>query len=200
MKDLNRSARTLNAVLNGFFWLMAASGLFSAGYHGHAVYKLLTDPAALTEQMGLTIDWLTITADHGFGIGLDAAVSMKLVLLISAVVITVIICRGIQVLKRVLLPIEVDQPFRRGISGNLSKLSKYTFWLGMAENLSGLLQTIIIENHYALPTLLTGDTVTRVTIARGFDPTWFIVTGVISVLAIVFRRGEELQTLADETL
>ncbi|MBQ7229761.1 MAG: hypothetical protein IJX04_02540 [Oscillospiraceae bacterium] len=32
------------------------------------------------------------------------------------------------------------------------------------------------------------------------DPAWFFVTAVLVVLAMVFRQGEQLQTLADETL
>ena len=200
MKNLKRSARTLNTILNICFWLLLIRGIYVAGFHCLAVYKLFTDPAALSGKMGLTIDWLTLDAAKGFGISLDAAVKMKLIQLLSAAVITVIACLALRVLKRILLPIEVGQPFRRDISRDLGKLGSYSLYLGIAENLSMLASVIVIENHYDLPALLTGSTVTGVSIHPQFRPVWFIVTAVLSILAMVFRQGEQLQQLADETL
>ena len=200
MKDLKRSARTLNTLLNIFFWILVARGLFAAGYHILALYKILTDPTALSGKMGLTIDWLTLDAANGFGLTLDGAVPMKLIQLISAVVITVIACRCVRTLKHILLPIEVGQPFRSGISGEIRKLSRHCFYLGWTENLSMLFSVIVIENHYALQELLVTGPITSVAIRPQFQPVWFIVTAVLVILAMVFRRGEELQTLSDETL
>ena len=200
MKDLKRSARTLNTLLNIFLWILVTRGLFAAGYHVLTLYKLLTDPTALSGKMGLTIDWLTLDAANGFGLTLDGAVPMKLIQLISAVVITVIACRCVRTLKHILLPIEVGQPFRTGISAHIVSLSKSAFWLGLAENLSMLASVIVIENHYGLPALLTGSTVTGVSIHPRFRPVWFIVAAVLTILAMVFRQGEQLQQLADETL
>lgn len=200
MKDLKHSARTLNTLLNIFFWILVARGLFAAGYHVLALYKLLTDPTALSGKMGLTIDWLTLDAANGFGITLDGAIPMKLIQLVSAVVITVIACRCVRTLKRILLPIEVGQPFRSGISGEIRKLSRHCFCLGWMENLSMLFSVIVIENHYALQELLVAGPITGVAIRPQFQPVWFIVTAVLVILAMVFRRGEELQTLSDETL
>ena len=200
MKDLKRSAQVLNTLLNLFFCFLVARGLFAAGYHVLALYKLLTDPTALSGKMGLTIDWLTLDAANGFGLTLDGAVPMKLIQLTSAVVITVIACRCVRTLKHILLPIEVGQPFRSGISGEIRKLSRHCFCLGWMENLSMLFSVIVIENHYALQELLVAGPITGVAIRPQFQPVWFIVTAVLVILAMVFRRGEELQTLADETL
>ena len=200
MKNLKQSARHLNTILNIIFWFVLLRGIYAAGYHSIVLYRLFTGPSALSEKMGLTIDWLTLNATGGFGISLDAAIKMKLIQLISAAVITVIACLAIRVLKRILLPIEVGQPFRTGISAHIVSLSKSAFWLGLAENLSMLASVIVIENHYDLPALLTGSTVTGVSIHPRFRPVWFIVAAVLSILAMVFRQGEQLQQLADETL
>lgn len=200
MKDLKRAARPLSWILNGCFWLLIARGLFAAGFHVSVLHKFFTDPASLSGKMGLTIDWLTIEAAQGFGIRLDGAISMKLVQLLSAIVITVTACLGIRILKRILLPIELGEPFRRGIARDIRNLGQCAFWLGWADNLSMLFSVILIENHYALPELLMNETVTSVTIHPQFRPAWFIVTAVLIILAMVFRQGEQLQQLADETL
>ena len=200
MKDLKRSARTLNTVLNILFWILLARGIFAAGYHGIVLYKLFADPAALSGSMGVTIDWLTLRADGGFGISLDAAVKMKLIQLLSAAAITFIACRCIRCLKRILLPIELGQPFRRGISGDIRTLTWNCFHLGWLENLAMLLSVIVMENHYGLEEILLTAPITGVSIDPQFRPAWFVVTAVLWILAMVFRHGEELQTLSDETL
>ena len=200
MKDLKRAARSLNTTLNIFLCILLCWGIFVVGYHIAALQKLLTDPAALSGKMGLTIDWLTLNADHGFGISLDAAVKMKLVQLLTAAAFTAIGCSGIRVLKRILLPIEVGQPFRTGISEDLTRLSKHAFWLGFADNLSGLAVIILIENYYELPAMLMHDPISTVGIDWDIKVAWFIAAGVLSCLAMVFRHGEQLQQLSDETL
>lgn len=200
MKDLKKSARTLNWILNACFWLLILRGLFAAGFHVSVLYRLFTDPAALSGKMGLTIDWLTLDAAKGFGIDLNAAVSMKLVQLVSAVLITVISCQCIRDLKHILLPIELGQPFRQGIAVHIQKLAWHCFYLGWMENIAMLFSVILIENHYGLHELLTTGPITNVLIHPEFRPAWFFVTAVLVILAMVFRQGEQLQTLADETL
>ena len=200
MKDLKRSARTLNWILNGCFCLLVLRGVFAAGFHASVLYKSFTDPAALTGKMGLTIDWLTLDAANGFGISRDAAISMKLVQLISAGALTTIGCLCIRDLKQILLPIELGQLFRRGIGQEIRKLALHCFYLGWMDNLSMLFSVILIQKHYSLQELLTTGPITGVTIHPEFRPAWFFVTAVLAILAMVFRHGEQLQTLADETL
>ena len=201
MKDLKRSARILNTILNIAFWLLILRGIFASAHHCMALWKLLTDPAALSGKMDrLRVDWLTIEAANGFGVDLDGAISMSLLQLICAVVITIIACLGIRVLKRVLLPIELGQPFRSGISADILALGKCAVRLGMAENLYMLAVVILMERHSILRSLLLSETITKVSADPAFRPAWFIAAAVLSILALVFRRGEELQQFSDETL
>ena len=130
MKNLKQSARVLNTILNVCFWLLLLRGIYAAGFHCLALYKIFTDPAALTGSAGLTVDWLVIEISESFRMDLDAAIPLKLVQLISAIAITVIACMGIRALKGVLLPIELGQPFRRGISADIGKLVRCAVWLG----------------------------------------------------------------------
>lgn len=201
MKDLKRSARTLNTILNILFWLLIVRGIFAAGYHAMMLCNIISDPGSLSGMLDrLTVDWLTIEAAQGFNVSLDAAVSMKLVQLLFAVAITVIACLGLRALKRVLLPIELGQPFRSGISADIRRLGKCAFRLGMAENLYMLAVVSLMERHSILQSLLPSDAIATVSSEPAFRPAWFIVTAVLAILSMVFRQGEQLQQLADETL
>ena len=200
MKNLKQSARHLNTVLNIIFWLLLLRGIYAAGFHGLALYKIFTDPSALTGSAGLTVDWLVIEISESFHMDLDAAIPLKLVQLISAIAITVIACMGIRTLKGVLLPIELGQPFRRGISADIGKLVRCAVWLGMAENLSMLATVTVMERYAIADQLLWGGMVTGVSAEPVFRPAWFIAAAVLEILALVFRHGEQLQQLSDETL
>ena len=198
MKDLNRSARSLNTVLNVLFWLLIARGIFAAAVHIRSICQLLSGIDAVPGTTGVTIDWLTIKAAQGFS--LDAAMYLKLIHLVFSIAITIFACLGVRALKRVLLPIENGQPFRSGISADIRSLGKCTCWLGMVDNLSMLATVNVMERFAILDLLLQSDAVAKITIDPVFRPAWFIVTAVLSILAMVFRQGEELQQLSDETL
>ena len=200
MKNLKQSARVLNTILNICFWLLLLRGIYAAGFHCLALYKLFTDPSALLGSAGLTVDWLVIEISESFRMDLDAAIPLKLVQLISAIAITVIACMGIRALKGVLLPIELGQPFRRGISADIGKLIRCAVWLGMAENLCMLATVTVMERYAIADQLLLGGMVTGVSAEPAFRPAWFIASAVLEILALVFRQGEQLQQLADETL
>ena len=200
MKNLKQSARILNTILNVCFWLLLLRGIYAAGFHCLALYKIFTDPAALTGSAGLTVDWLVIEISESFRMDLDAAIPLKLVQLISAIAITVIACMGIRALKGVLLPIELGQPFRRGISTEIGKLIRCAVWLGIAENLCMLATVTVMERYAIAEQVLLSGTVTGVTAKPAFRPAWFIAAAVLEILAMVFRQGEQLQQLADETL
>lgn len=200
MNNTKRSAQPLNTVLNILFWLLIARGVFAVGYHCMKLYALFTDPAALSAESGLRIDWLTIKTAESYGLDRDGAISMRLVYLISAAAITAVACLGIRALKRVLLPVVNGQPFRSGISAGIVDLGKCAFRLGMVENLSMLAIVILMERHAVLDALLRNDTAISISIDPALRPTWFIAAGVLAILAGVFRRGEALQTLSDETL
>ena len=200
MKNLKQSARILNTILNICFWLLLLRGIYAAGFHCLALYKIFIDPAALTGSAGLTVDWLVIEISESFRMDLDAAIPLKLVQLIAAIAVTVIACMGVRALKRVLLPIELGEPFRRGISADVGRLVQCAVWLGMAENLTMLATVTLMERYAVVDQLLLGGMVTGVSAEPAFRPAWFIAAAVLEILAMVFRHGEQLKQLADETL
>lgn len=112
-----------------------------------------------------------------------------------------IICRlGIRCIRGILRPMTEGAPFHSGISAGLKKLALYSLILGIAVNALQVISTMLWISHYDLEALLTGDKITHVTFNLSFDLTFLVVAAVLFLLSHVFRYGEELQQLEDETL
>jgi hypothetical protein len=60
-----------------------------------------------------------------------------------------------------------------------------------------LLTLFIVQK---IDTLLISDKITHVGVNISFDPSFLIIPAVFFLLAYVFKYGEQLQTLSDETL
>ncbi len=117
-----------------------------------------------------------------------------------AAVICYVAILGVKTIRAILAPMKDGQPFHSEVSRNLRKLG----WLGLIISLmSQALETVSLLTAAAtmkLETLLVSDKITHVDINVGFDLSVLIIPAVLFLLAYVFKYGEELQTLSDETL
>ena len=92
------------------------------------------------------------------------------------------------------------QPFHSEVSKNLRKLG----WLGlviclMVQALEAF-SLLTIASMMNLENLLISDKITHANVNISFDPSFLIIPAVFFLLAYVFKYGEQLQTLSDETL
>ena len=53
---------------------------------------------------------------------------------------------------------------------------------------------------FDLPSLLISEKITHITVSPNYDPTFLIYSAILLLLSYVFRYGQELQQLSDETL
>ena len=86
------------------------------------------------------------------------------------------------------------------VSTNLKKLAKLSINLGILFNIIKLSEQIMTVFVYNLPGLLVSEKITRVTGMFSVDLTFLVYWAILLLLSYVFRYGEELQQLSDETL
>ena len=110
----------------------------------------------------------------------------------------------VKAIRAILAPMKDGKPFASETSKNLRKLG----WLGLViclilgaavqvmEAIS-LLTLFIVQK---MDTLLISDKISHVNVNISFDPSFLIIPAVFFLLAYVFKYGEQLQTLSDETL
>ena len=118
--------------------------------------------------------------------------------LAAVICFVVILC--VKTIRAILAPMKEGRPFHSEISQNLRKLG----WLGLGISLLGqaleAVSLLTVAATMKLETLLISDKITHVDINVGFDLGVLIVPAVFFLLAYVFKYGEQLQTLSDETV
>lgn len=102
--------------------------------------------------------------------------------------------------RNILASMAEGAPFRNIVSENLTRLAKYTCALGIKLNLMEIIGNLIAVQAYDLTGLLLSENITSVTANYTFDLGFLVVAAVFLLMGFVFRYGESLQQLSDETL
>lgn len=108
--------------------------------------------------------------------------------------------RGVGYIREILRPMTEEKPFDSIVSTNLKKLARLSINLGILYNIIILSEQIITVFVYDLPSLLISEKITHVSGMFNVDLTFLIYWAILLLLSYVFRYGEALQQLSDETL
>lgn len=203
MKDLMKTASILDKLLQilavcikiAAVTLLVSLGILAAGFlldlppqmvgtgYEHADLGIITFTVAEAYQPDYHIIWWEVGA--------------KLFLLL--------VCMfpahfSVKAIRAILAPMKEGKPFHNTVSTNLRKLSRYTCSFGIGVNLLNIITNILAVKAYDLHLLLLSEKVTHVDFQFNFDLSFLVVAGVLLLLSYIFRYGEELQQLSDETL
>lgn len=107
---------------------------------------------------------------------------------------------SVKAIRNILAPMKNGEPFHNTISTNLKKLANYSCALGIGLNLQNIISNIFLVKAYDLHLLLLSEKVSHVEFMFVFDLGFLVIYGVLLLLSYIFRYGEELQQLSDETL
>lgn len=203
MNNLSNTARKLDKVLeiaHIVFGALAIACIVGVALIGVA-YVLKLDPAVIgTDYENFDIGFLELTVAEGYAPG-------KWLVLLQAAITLAVSCRlfydarrGVGYIREILDPMKEEKPFDTIVSTNLKKLAKLSINLGILGNIIILSEQIMTVFVYDLPGLLISDKITHVGGMFNVDLTFLIYWAILLLLSYVFRYGEELQQLSDETL
>ena len=164
-------------------------------------YLLKWEPSKIgTGYLNFEVGFLELTIAEAF------APNQWIVLLQTAITLLVS-CRllfvgrqGVGYIREILQPMAEEKPFASIVSTNLKKLAKLSIHVGILSNIIILTEQFIAVFAYKLPDLLIGEKITHVSAMFNVDLTFVIYWAILLLLSYVFRYGEELQQLSDETL
>lgn len=103
-------------------------------------------------------------------------------------------------IRAILSPMKNGEPFHNDVSIHLEKISRYVCSLGIGLNLQKIIGNILLTKAYDLHLLLLSEKIPHVEFHFTFDLSFLLVSAILLLLSYVFRYGEELQQLSDETL
>lgn len=103
-------------------------------------------------------------------------------------------------IRHMLAPMKEGAPFHAAVGANLRKLSLYALTLGVVINCVRIVAQAFLVHGYQLGELLISEKISQVTFNYSFDLDFLLIASVLYLLSYVFRYGEELQRLSDETL
>jgi len=106
----------------------------------------------------------------------------------------------VKCIRQILNPMKEGQPFQGIIAPSLKKLALYTLILGIVSNCMDCINLLLVLHCYDLTHILVSGSVTHVNVIQEFDLAFVAISGMLLLLSYVFRYGEELQQLSDETL
>lgn len=166
-----------------------------------AAYILKLDPAMIgTGYENFDIGFLELTVSEAYA-------PDKWLVLLQAAITLAVSCRllydgrrGVGYIREILRPMTEEKPFDTIVSTNLKKLAKLSINLGILYNIIILSEQIITVFVHDLPSLLISDKISHVSGMFNVDLTFLIYWAVLLLLSYVFRYGEQLQQLSDETI
>lgn len=108
--------------------------------------------------------------------------------------------RMISIFREILSPMKSGSPFHTSVSSNLKKLAIHTCIIGVALNVQDILSNTLTVLAYDLANVIVNDQITHIGITNVFDLSFLFIAGILLLLSYVFRYGEQLQQLSDETV
>ena len=103
-------------------------------------------------------------------------------------------------LRKIITPMKEGNCFHETAADNLKTLASLSLILGGVTNVAQFLGHLMVQYGYRLQELFVGDKIKAVSFYYEADLTCFGVAVILMLLSYVFRHGQSLQQLSDETL
>lgn len=201
MQKLSKTAKIISILLNILCWGILLGTVYHCFITAWGSINLLRNPGSgvSTTINGITLDYLQFYSEAGIPIDASALLTVNLLELAIYLILVPLLCWEIQLLRKVLRPMIEQRPFS-GTSRILKKMGWISTVLAVVSNATDWGLIYHIEHTYQLSNLFLGGTIDRVTFQYEPDITYLTIALVLFILSGVFRYGEELQQLSDETL
>lgn len=195
-KKLDTFFKVLQTCLNiAAIAVLAGLGVIAAGF----LFQL--DPDMLGRgYRSIDVGILSLEIAEGYAPDKNLVLVLTAVELVLAFVCLLIARRCNSCVRDILKPMISGEPFHRSVSESLKKLARCSLILWAVLNLANIAVTGMYAFGFDLPGLLISEKITHISIESTFDLSFLLVAAVLYLLSYIFRYGEQLQKLSDETL
>lgn len=201
MEKLSKSTKIIDTLLKITFWVLILRGIYYCYYYVRFLWFLTTNEGLGSHHIiGFTVDWLSIRSVEGLEYPRDVGIWVNVFELVCSTVLTALYCLAVWVLRHILKPMTLGQPFEKYIAADLKKLGWITLALCAADNLMDIGIVYVYEYSYDISQLLIGGNIAQISFHYEFEPAFALVAVVLFLLSYIFHYGAQLQQLSDETL
>lgn len=203
MNNLSATAKKLDKVFEIFGIVLFAVSIACIVFLAliALAYVLKWDPAMIgTNYESFDIGFLELTVAPAYAPGKWLVLLQAAITLAAALRLCYDGRKGVGYIREILQPMKEEKPFADIVSTNLTKLARLSINLGILANVIILSEQIMAVFVYDLPSLLISEKITHVAGMFQVDLTFLIYWAILTLLSFVFRHGEQLQQLDDETL
>lgn len=201
MKKLTTIARTLDVYFKIGYWLTIAVTILCIPIF-ILFFSLSRSNPDLFRGMAQSLQFgnITFRVADAFAASADAGRTLMIFSLVIGAVSLPIYCLMIRAIRNILAPMKKGLPFQTATAKNLMNLG----WLIIADGVLGLIldfvSSRIIFSIYDMEALFLTEAIASVSTYYHFNFTFVLYALVLMGLSCIFRYGQELQQLSDETL
>ena len=196
MEKIIKTSKIIVTVLKVFFWVIAAVSIVALA--ATAVVLIFGGGAVAIEGISITLGDYSVLLKGEYP--LQRFAPLLGITLANVAVFGALSCYMIRTLRAIFEPMSHGRPFSTNVSGALKKLSYAVLIFGIMRIAMQTATNYLFFDAFDIPSLFAADKVASCSIAEVSDISfilWFILLRLISH---VFKYGETLQQLSDETL
>ena len=195
MIKIQKTSKAINKILSVFFWL----GIAVLVYVVFKTVLLFAGVGASNAELEttLTMGNYKLTLVDGYDWRNNPT---TLAMYISIILTGVFACYEIKVLKEIFTPMANGLPF----DGSVSKTIRKVAWIELAYGIIGVVvdavMNTMIYKSLDIPALFSAEKVSACSLSVVSDGSFLVWFVLLLLLSHVFKYGEQLQQLSDETL
>ena len=200
MEKLMKTSKTVDTILKVVYKILQVAGIILVVSIGICIIAQLVDKLPATELTEVTVSDVELIFKEPLLINNTQALIEMSVTMVLAVLVIAITCYMIKLLRNVLAPMIVGQPFNGTVSGNMKKLGIAVIVSGLVMDIAESVMSNLAFYMYDIAELVLADNISKITVNNEISMDSILVGVLVIMLSHVFRYGEELQQQADETL
>lgn len=179
--------------------IIGVFGILLAGYLALGGWNLFEETGA-TMLKNLHFGMLTLNLAPDYQITEGVGLTYTIVLLIVGVLAIPVFYLMIRFIRNILKPMMEKEPFHETLAVNLKRLA----WIVIAHGVLGEIYEFInyrfILKNVDLKSLFINEKISSITLNHTIQIDFIVFAVVLFLLSHVFKYGQELQQLSDETL
>lgn len=196
MEKIIKTSNMIKIILKILFWISAVVSVVSLA--AILITLFATSDATKVDNLSITLGSYSLLLNQEYS--LQQFTPLLCVTLANVFIFGILSCYTIKTLQSVFEPMSQGKPFSTTISSALKKLSYIVLLMGIIGIILQAATNYLFFNAFDIPALFSKERVISCSISLVSDGNFIIWFVILRLISHIFKYGETLQQLSDETL